>query len=843
MLCCVVLCCIVFYCISAILQCFPRISGISQCSQGFSVSWRVSQKVVSRRRGCIALSSLRESEIFHILRTACQYLSSSNIYINVCFCYTPPICSLIHPPNHASNQERINQSSMIASLSKGWRRFPRVKKITLLLILLCSFGLFHVYNVSHTPSSISTATATANAYSFIPAAFRGRKRPVVKDKKSLLDVDILPLLQKQDLKRVGFNEHIRSGNFTKKTATGYVSNLDVSHLAAFNNHNHNVNANKDDLTTGKSKSVYHDYANAVECSDLAYNNTLEYLVGEEYLDVDYISMRRQLLAMDNDLAKEYSLKEEEHMSETEIIEKRWYAFGTVAVWLETENCYVAYTRMIYSRFENRGRSYISSIVGQTYDADWNEIKGKRIFYRDVSIPDQVKRTIDNLEREKLYKTNCEKSSNNPTLSEECQAKTNKRLLKIQKKIDTLLDKYSVQYPTVMNVPFKMREKWNGPEDPHIILKKDSQGEEPVIIFNMLTHKNRMVHAMMPHRKIDPIVAFNIEDLKMRGLEKNWSPFLYPGRIDSSNASPGFIYFVYDYNPLEILSCSLVTGTCTLIFDAGTLDIEKGKSGAIRGGTQYIPLPDVLPEVQNKKMWIGFPKSHVEYCGCGSRVYRPVLSLLIESEGVYHLELIAPNIDFGMDVLGWNLKDTYCGGYNVLAPSGISNWVVVDQDPKTKLFEDYMTLTFSEADAVSGQVTIRGVLNYILQIYKDKDIKEEFVINTEAASIAQKTSNCASQSCKDECKRYGLTHVDPKKVEEERKKQEEKKLKEEEKKRKEEEKKKQDELKKQPQPQKKEDEKKKQPQQQQQQKQPQQQKQDQQKKQPQQQQKQPEKKTS
>ncbi|CAL9733884.1 hypothetical protein MOSE0_C05490 [Monosporozyma servazzii] len=636
---------------------------------------------------------------------------------------------------------------MITSVATCWRRFPRGKRL-LILLFLCGLVLFNVYNFSDTPHSSS----------LLPANIR--RRGSVKDKKSLLDVNIKKSLESQNWERFGFNPDIRIQKFIKKNATGYVSNLDITNLERFNKQ-----SAKQALASGKTKSVYHDYANAVNCTDLQYTNTLEYLVGENYLDVDYISMRRQLLTMDNELAPEFKLKDEDQMTETEIIEKRWYAFGTVAVWLETENCYVAYTRMIYSRYENRARSYISTIVGQTYDENWNEIKGKRIYYRDVPIPNEVKKQIDTLEKEKLYKTSCSDQGGNSNSLEDCQGKVNKKLLKIQKKIDTLLDKYSVKYPTVMDVPFKMREKWNGPEDPHIILKKDSEGEEPVIIFNMLTHKNRRVHALMPHRKIDPIVIFDIEDTKMRGNEKNWSPFFHPGRRDSNNHSPGFIFFVYDYNPLEILSCSLVTGACIQIFDAGTLALEKGGSSAIRGGTQYIPLPDVLPEVKNKRMWVGFPKSHVENCGCGARFYRPTLSLLIESEGVYHLELITPNIDFGMDVLGWNLKDNNCGDYSVLSPSGISNWVVVDQDPKTKLFEDYMTLTFSEADAVSGHVTIRGVLNYVLQIYKEKDIKEDFYINTEAAAIAQKTTQCASKSCKDECKRYGLKHPEPKKLEE------------------------------------------------------------------------------
>ncbi|CAL9729399.1 beta-mannosyltransferase 4 [Monosporozyma unispora] len=633
---------------------------------------------------------------------------------------------------------------MIRSIVRYGRRFPRTKQFGL-LFLLCGLILFNIYKFAD--------KNTVEGY--LPVK---RRRSVVENKKDLLNVDVRKALQRQSWKNSGFNENIRTQNFIKKKALGYVSNLDINKLEKFKK-----NKNKKE-ENDNTNSFTHNYPGAVDCHDLEYSNTLEYLIGQDYLDVDYVQMRRHLLNMDNHMASEYKLNDEKDMSESEIIEKRWYAFGTAAVWLETENCYVAYTRMIYSKFENRARSYISSVVAQAYDENWKEIKNKRIQFRDVTIPNEVKKQIKRLQ-DRLNKDNCKGTAE---ALEDCYAHANKNHLKAQKQIDLLLDKYSVKYPTVLNVPFKMREKWNGPEDPHVILKKDDEGEEPVIIFNMASHKDRKLHAFMPHRKVDPMVMLNIEDSEMRQDEKNWSPFFYPGRTESSNASPGFINFVYDYNPLEVVRCSLFTGICNSIFDAGTLSLEKGRSGAIRGGTQYVPLPDILPEVKGKKMWIGFPKTHVENCGCGSRFYRPVLSLLVESDGIYHLELIAPNIDFGKAVLGWNLKDTDCGNYNVLSPSSISNWIIVNQDQKTKQFEDYMTLTFSEADAVSGQVTIRGVLNYVLQIYNQKEIKDTFTIDIDASAIVRKTSKCVDDGCRDECKRYGLEHPEPKKEEDKKK---------------------------------------------------------------------------
>lgn len=186
-------------------------------------------------------------------------------------------------------------------------------------------------------------------------------------------------------------------------------------------------------------------------------------------------------------------------------------------------------------------------------------------------------------------------------------------------------------------------------------------------------------------------------------------------------------------------------------------MEKKNSGSIIGGTQYIPLPGIIPGVRNKNIWVGFPKSHVEKCGCGSRFYRPLLSLMIEEDGIYHLELTTPNIYFGEDVLGWSLKDNLCGHYNVLSPSSINTWFIAGQEKESKKFTDYMSLTFSEADSVSKTVTIKGVLNYVLSVYGQKQLCDTFGISKEASSIVEKTAQCVRDALVFECKQYGVQH--------------------------------------------------------------------------------------
>ena len=645
-------------------------------------------------------------------------------------------------------------------LNKGRRKYL-IRKYLIHSVLFLFCLLVVIISLNHLHQT------NPNTRSSLSSVIKG-KGSKVQSKVDLLNVDINDLLLSQTVTNYleteyGFDESIRTKPFINKTMIGYVSNIDLKHLNLFiknDNSNHNKNST-DELLPHLNK----DYSSLINCQDLQYSNNIEYSVSDEYFQIDHMNMRRRLLSMDSYLSKEFSITDEESkMSETEIIEKRWFSFGTAAVWLKDEQCYVAYTRMIYSRYEDRGRSYISVIVGQTFDKDWNEIKGKRIPFRDVEMPKEVVQLIQSLKRKLDVPTNCGIFEPGTDAYETCVSEINKNRFSIEKKIEELLDKYSIKYPTVINIPFVMRSRWNGPEDPHVILREDKDGEEPIIVFNMNSHKGIKVHAMMPHRKIDPVVMFDIEGHKMKGFEKNWSPFFFPNRIQSNNQYSGYIHFVYDYNPLQIIHCSLLTGKCKMVFHAETVGIDSnnGYSGILRGGTQYVPLPNILPKLENTNIWVGFAKGHVENCGCGARFYRPTLTVLVETNGIYHLELVVPNIDFGKAVLGWNLKDTSCNWYNVLSPSSISNWVIVDQDPITKQFEDYMTVTFSEADAISGRVTIRGLLNYILQVYHKMKIRETLPLNEETVTTMQKASYCVVEKYKKACKQYGVDHPEIKK---------------------------------------------------------------------------------
>ena len=96
----------------------------------------------------------------------------------------------------------------------------------------------------------------------------------------------------------------------------------------------------------------------------------------------------------------------------------------------------------------------------------------------------------------------------------------------------------------------------------------------------------------------------------------------------------------------------------------------------------------------------------------------------------------------------------------MSPNSINFWEVISQDPKTHKYKDYLSLTVSEVDRFSRTITLKGVLNYILGIYAEKEIREDFEVNTDANAIVTQTLRCVVDSAFEQCKAYGLTHKSP-----------------------------------------------------------------------------------
>lgn len=564
-------------------------------------------------------------------------------------------------------------------------------------------------------------------------------RSIVEKKDQLLGFDISRSLryQKSDFK--GFSDELRSANFLRKNYVGYTPNLNTTNFSEID---------------------------AVTCSDMEYTSQVDNLIltNNFKTNINLKAIREFLVNSNHPYGKFFTESKETQMDENDILNKRWKVLDTVAIWLEDSQCFIAYTNILYSSKENPKDSSTSVVYAQAYDVNWNYLPEKRIPYKDMAMPPKVDKYLKKLQ-DKLENKNCDKFVKDQAKYDKCITKNVAKRPNIEDKIKSVFQKYTVQYPQIVNMPFENFDKWRGFENLRVIVRNDQEGDEPLLVFQEVNkNKDRKIRGFLPHRKYDPNVHFKFPQMNVKlGLkEVNWSPFFFENNNEDSTKTLGDLHFIYDYDSLEILRCSLDKSRCKSVFQTESKISERNNTNVIRGGTQFVPLPKILPKLKNKNMWLGFPQTSQKDCGCGSKFERPALTLLVEENGKYNLELISTGIDFDIEVLNGNdrtnqKKTTQCEGDSSLTLKSITNWAVLGQDPITLEYEDYLTLVSSEADSVSKQIVVRGVLNYILRIYKDYKIAESFKVDKASKSLIQKANQCLDKSLLDGCVNYGAKH--------------------------------------------------------------------------------------
>lgn len=584
----------------------------------------------------------------------------------------------------------------------------------------------------------------------------------VNYRKDLLHTDVTDIINRIDLSTTPITPKILNQEYSGTSLIGYVSNLRVASSESHHEHpKKTVQMPPQGVidVKGLEREGRKAYDSVISCNDLSYNSTIEHAIETKILGDDLLSLRRILLKKGDWLSKELKDDKDSKKTEAEIVEGQWFRFGGSSVWLESEQCYLVFSRVVYSRIKEKNHPHVSLVRAQAFDKDWNELLEKNIPYVDSPLPDNINEQLQNLDDE-LAIEDCSGYHHETREFEQCNVNRAKNQLTYDKTKAQIMSKYYMTYPTILDINFNANGDWRGPEDPHIILRDTGNTQEPVVIFNMDDPggDGRRMFSFMPHRKIDPLMKLKAPSRSLRASEKNWTPFFHPSDLTQNELSRGSVHMIYSFSPLEIFKCSLNDGICHVVFDASTLELsEDNKFDGMRGGTQFIPLPQGIPKIAGKNIWVGFPKLHISHCGCGDIFYRPMLDVLVESGGVYHQELVVPAMDFDIDVLSWDLKSTDCMGTNILSPNSITNWDVVHQDHRTKLFTDYMTLTVSESDSLTRVVTLRGVLNYILGIYEDKEILNDFIPSRQSDDIIKKTMSCLIEQAGLHCRKYGDSH--------------------------------------------------------------------------------------
>lgn len=405
----------------------------------------------------------------------------------------------------------------------------------------------------------------------------------------------------------------------------------------------------------------------------------------------------------------------------------WYKFTGSSVFLEEYGVHFVISRVVYSERKSRNSPTVSLVYAELYDVNWKEIKCT------LAVP-----------------------SNNVVFD------SDEEVLERSQKYATL------SFPQFLPIPF-MHDiegtdgKYFGPEDVHITLVKNEAGhEEPMIIYNLL-HKTfkdgkpndendngrntRSMFIGFPFQfqrgkvnvdgkrqpQFDKLIYTKVEELIVKGkerqkTEKNWVPFL----DIEERKKYGFdrnIYIVTNWQNFAVLKCDL-QGFCESDYEQA---VKLDGVGALRGGSQLINLNDIIlksggPRARSmipdgRQIWAGFPRAHINDCGCGSLMYRPNFAVVVRDiapsgERFYKVSHVSSSIGFDIPVTGWDLSkptEVCEGGSNVLLSNGISLWNVESFTAKNNKVhtKDYMTLMLSVGDYTIHAVHIEGLLDNIL----------------------------------------------------------------------------------------------------------------------------------
>ncbi|KAG0664553.1 hypothetical protein C6P45_000573, partial [Maudiozyma exigua] len=381
-------------------------------------------------------------------------------------------------------------------LSNTNRRKFIILGLPVIALFLIIFQLSNAHNYNNDEMNRFVYKDNKSPFSFN----HNRNLKVVPRKKDLLKVDIRNLVNDKDLSRTPITPHLLNQNYMTNILTGFVSNLELTPSKrsgqSINHDKHNRTTISDDSNMVPKKVTNNiidinalkkhgrkSYDSLVTCEDLSYNATIEHAVNNPILSDDLMSIRRELLRSNGWLTKEVKDDKDKYKTEEEIVERQWFRFGASSVWLESEQCFLVFSRVIYSRIERKNYPHISLLRAQAYDKDWNEIIGKKIAYMDIDLPDHMDKEMQKLNVE-LNIEDCSKYSTNTAEFETCNVQQAKTILKNQKKKEHILSKYYVTYPKIFDFHFDAGGDWRGPEDPRVILKKTDNTEEPVIVFNM-----------------------------------------------------------------------------------------------------------------------------------------------------------------------------------------------------------------------------------------------------------------------------------------------------------------------------------------------------------------------
>lgn len=519
------------------------------------------------------------------------------------------------------------------------------------------------------------------------------------------------------------------------------------------------------------------------CNSLQYERSLTYSQ-QSFLNADYTTLQAALAS--NEGFSQILAEANRKFKPKIPAEKQWHRFAGSSVWLPQYGLHFMVSRVMWSPSGIPNKAFASFLYAQLFDRNWEEVPETHL---KVPYEEKVTKSVINADGTKSELT-----------------------------LDTTKSFRNIKFPSFLPISFDYHmhvdsgKYYWGPEDPRIIGRTNSQGEvEPIIVFNMKNHKleKRVMHSYKPFS--DDLQILKRRSGKFGYIEKNWTPFF--GRQCQNEDK---INFVSSMDPLEVMACSLEDGICDPLYE------NTKTPGPLRGGTQLMELPidDQIPDhvrnlyklPDNRKVFVGWARTHLKECGCGESMYRPNLIVFVEDYNpdtkkyYYKVTDVSEYFDFDITAPEWYMpkiasdgtliepEPKQCVGRSVLIPNSIAYWgisailknnvlyrrqfysviptdeeiadknagKVMKQEYKREAipveFEDYMGITLSGGDMDVSIVHVKGLLDYILNI---PSLFDKATVITSDEKFQQRgfdyNNICAAKASHQYCVRFAEAH--------------------------------------------------------------------------------------
>lgn len=431
------------------------------------------------------------------------------------------------------------------------------------------------------------------------------------------------------------------------------------------------------------------------------------------------------------------------------IDKHWYQLIGSTVWLKQYGVHMMVSRIVYT-VKDQGTVQFSLTYLQVFDRNWKELDNVELI-----VPQE----------DGSYKP--------------------------------ILYPQFAQVPVYHN-PNQISRRYYGVEDPRIqVITSPSGYEEPIILYNShhrkiastdfendgegtvkfnsyrsifmgwlwKTQKGKSNLEEMPINddQVNNMEYIKVKEIlrpnrKRKGTEKNWAMFFnYKDKLEYGYDH--FIYFVYQFKNLKVLKCKIYEDEpCSWEFQQ---DDYMG-AGSMHGGSELININQIILESNSPKLealldrfpegreiWIGFARAMMKGCGCGPKMYRPNLVVLMKDQENYKFAYISSFAGLGIEILPWHEGKGLCSGTNLIIPNGISAWSI-EKDEEDDSLTDYLAFTISRRDATVDVVYVKGILNGLL--FDDPHPK---LLNTNQEGFHTNTPvTCALNGSDKFCKIYG-----------------------------------------------------------------------------------------